>query len=137
MAPTATSLPATPCSAAARAIALLVLALLGTVPIAAARTAPGALSEVAVAELPREAQELLVLIGRGGPFRFDRDGIVFGNREQILPARPRAYYREYTVRTPGVRGRGARRVICGGPAKAPDACFYTDDHYQSFRSIRK
>jgi ribonuclease T1 len=95
------------------------------------------LPEIAVAELPREAQELLVLIGQGGPFRFDRDGIVFGNRERILPPRPRAYYREYTVRTPGVRGRGARRLICGGPAKTPDACFYTDDHYQSFRSIRK
>jgi ribonuclease T1 len=61
---------------------------------------------------------------------------VFGNRERVLPDRPRGYYREYTVRTPGERSRGARRIVCGGPPSAPDACFYTSDHYQSFQRIR-
>ena len=79
---------------------------------------------------------MMALVYQGGPFRYDKDGVVFGNRERILPAHPRGYYREYTVRTPGERSRGARRIVCGGlkPA-APDACYYTDDHYASFRKI--
>ena len=95
------------------------------------------LSEVALADLPREAREVHALIHKGGPFQFDRDGVVFGNRERLLPAKPRGYYHEYTVRTPGVKSRGARRLVCGGPASAPDVCYYTDDHYQSFRRIRQ
>jgi ribonuclease T1 len=117
-------------------MALILCVLAGATTIAVARTAPGALPEMALAALPREAQEVYALIGRGGPFHYDRDGVVFGNREGLLPERPRGYYREYTVRTPGVKSRGARRLICGGPARTPDACFYTDDHYQSFRRIR-
>ena len=91
---------------------------------------------VAVAELPSQGRSMLTLIYQGGPFRHDKDGVVFGNRERLLPVSARAYYREYTVRTPGERSRGARRIVCGGlqPA-APDACFYTDDHYASFRKI--
>ena len=94
-------------------------------------------AEIARTALPQEARETLALIHRGGPFRYDRDGIVFGNREKILPAKPRDYYHEYTVGTPGVKSRGARRIICGGPAKTPDACWYTEDHYQSFMRIRE
>ena len=79
---------------------------------------------------------MLTLIHQGGPFRYDKDGTVFGNRERLLPASARAYYREYTVKTPGERSRGARRIVCGGLAVAtPEACFYTDDHYASFRKI--
>jgi ribonuclease T1 len=88
-------------------------------------------------ELPPEAREVLARIHAGGPFAYERDGVVFGNRERLLPARPRGYYREYTVRTPGERTRGARRIVCGGPAATPDLCFYTDDHYRSFRAIRE
>ena len=69
-------------------------------------------------------------------FRYDKDGTVFGNRERILPAKNRGYYHEYTVKTPSVRTRGARRIVCGGVKPAtPDACYYTDDHYASFRQI--
>ncbi len=91
---------------------------------------------VAIAQLPPQGRSMLTLIYQGGPFRHDKDGVVFGNRERILPANTRGYYREYTVRTPGERSRGARRIVCGGvkPA-APDACYYTDDHYASFRKI--
>ena len=61
---------------------------------------------------------------------------MFGNRERLLPAYRRGYYREYTVRTPGVRHRGARRIVCGGQRPTqPDACYYTADHYSSFRRI--
>ena len=90
---------------------------------------------VQVAELPRQAQETYRLIPSGGPFPYDKDGTVFGNRERQLPAQPRGYYREYTVTTPGERNRGTRRIVCGGPAKAPEVCFYTADHYASFRKI--
>jgi len=72
----------------------------------------------------------------GGPFRYAKDGFAFGNRERILPAAPGGYYREYTVPTPGARDRGARRIVCGGREPiAPVACFYTGDHYASFKRI--
>jgi ribonuclease T1 len=94
------------------------------------------LSSVALAQLPAEAQSTHSLILVGGPFPHHKDGVVFGNRERMLPARPRGFYHEYTVRTPGSRDRGARRIVCGGAQpKAPEACFYTEDHYSSFRQI--
>lgn len=104
---------------------------------AAARPASAPLPDIALAELPQEGREVYALILRGGPFRHDRDGVVFGNRERLLPAQPRGHYREYTVRTPGSKGRGARRIVCGGAPAAPDACYYSDDHYQSFKRIRE
>ena len=96
----------------------------------------GQAGTVHIAELPVQGRDMMALIYQGGPFRHDKDGTVFGNRERILPAKTRGYYREYTVRTPNERSRGARRIVCGGvkPA-APDACYYTDDHYASFRKI--
>ena len=84
--------------------------------------------------LPTEARDTLALIARGGPFPHPQDGSVFGNREKRLPARPRGYYREYTVETPGLSHRGARRIITGG--KPPEMYYYTDDHYDSFRSFQ-
>lgn len=83
--------------------------------------------------LPAEARQTIALIQRGGPFPHRQDGSTFGNREQQLPQRPRGYYREYTVDTPGARTRGTRRIVTGGdPA---EAWYYTDDHYASFRSF--
>jgi len=90
---------------------------------------------VQVAELPPQARRTYELILQGGPFPFDKDGVVFGNREHVLPAAKRGFYREYTVPTPGSRDRGARRIVCGGPAQTPHACYYTADHYASFRMI--
>ena len=119
-----------------RARAGLVLCVFAGMALTAqARTTPDP-PEVALSELPKEAQEVYALVGKGGPFPFDRDGVVFGNREKLLPAEPRGYYHEYTVRTPGVSSRGGRRLVCGGKKKAPDACYYSDDHYRSFRKIR-
>ena len=91
---------------------------------------------VALAALPAEAQTTFRQIRSGGPFAYSKDGIVFGNRERQLPAQARGYYREYTVRTPAARDRGARRIVCGGAQRTnPDACYYTADHYQSFHRI--
>jgi ribonuclease T1 len=93
-------------------------------------------STIAAAQLPVQGQQVLALIYQGGPFRYEKDGTVFGNRERLLPLYPRGYYREYTVRTPGVSHRGARRIVCGGKVKTtPDVCYYTEDHYASFRRI--
>jgi ribonuclease T1 len=95
-----------------------------------------AVSTVELAQLPPQGRAMMALIFRGGPFRYDKDGSVFGNRERILPAVKRGYYREYTVSMPGVHSRGARRIICGGlKPVAPETCYYTDDHYASFRRI--
>jgi ribonuclease T1 len=90
---------------------------------------------VAVGELPRQGARTYELIHQGGPFAHEKDGVVFGNRERLLPARTRGYYREYTVPTPGLGHRGARRIVCGGQARSPQACYYTADHYASFRKI--
>lgn len=90
---------------------------------------------VPLVELPRQGVETYHLIRQGGPFPHEKDGVVFGNRERLLPAQKRGYYREYTVATPGVRSRGTRRIVCGGAPRTPDACYYTADHYASFRVI--
>lgn len=137
---------------------------------------------IAIVELPAEARDVLQAIKRGGPFAYERDGAEFGNYERILPRQPRGYYREYTVRTPGARNRGARRIVCGPLpegnsekgrerneaqgarsgatetyhdgrgesehratqrfvraatfAEFPE-CYYTADHYQTFKRIRE
>jgi ribonuclease T1 len=111
--------------------------MLALAPLAQARGDPDALPAVQLRELPREARDVLARVEAGGPFGYERDGVVFGNREHMLPRRPRGYYHEYTVRTPGERTRGARRIVCGGPSRTPDACYYSDDHYQSFRQIAR
>ena len=90
---------------------------------------------VSVGELPRQGAETYRLILQGGPFPYEKDGTVFGNRERLLPPHKRGYYREYTVATPGARNRGTRRIVCGGAPTKPDACYYTADHYASFRRI--
>ena len=91
------------------------------------------LPEIGVKALPPEARETLRLIRAGGPFPYDRDGIVFGNREKLLPQRERGWYLEYTVPTPGARNRGARRIVTARSGEF----YYTDDHYASFRRIRE
>ena len=94
-----------------------------------------AVDAIALADLPAEARHTLALIRQGGPFPYERDGVVFGNFEKRLPREARGFYREYTVRTPGERTRGARRIIAAG--EPPRLFYYTDDHYQSFRRIRE
>ena len=90
---------------------------------------------VSVAGLPESAVQTYRLIHQGGRFTHEKDGVVFGNRERLLPVQKRGYYHEYTVTTPGSHDRGARRMVCGGPTSRPDNCYYTDDHYASFRKI--
>jgi ribonuclease T1 len=121
----------------------VVLALAACGPAGVARESPRGevVGEVAIAELPREARETLALIRRGGPFPYRKDGTTFRNREGHLPAMPRGYYTEYTVRTPWERDRGARRIIAGRGTNADPATsgeyYYTDDHYNTFRRIRE
>ena len=93
-------------------------------------------SSIALTDLPKQGRETYALILTGGPFAYDKDGTVFGNRERLLPAQKRSFYREYTVKTPYARNRGAKRIVCGGsqPVK-PEACYYTEDHYASFKRI--
>jgi ribonuclease T1 len=96
---------------------------------------------IAAQSLPREARATYELILAGGPFPFAKDGITFGNYENMLPRQRRGYYHEFTVRTPGARSRGARRIVCGGEPRdwarnRPEVCYYSDNHYVSFRQIR-
>lgn len=90
---------------------------------------------ISIRELPAQGSQTYQLIVMGGPFPYEKDGVVFGNRERLLPMNTRGYYREYTVQTPGLRHRGTRRIVCGGKPRTPDACYYTADHYASFRRI--
>ena len=130
----------------------LLLGLLLCVPFSQARShhSHAAVASISVAELPAEARGTLQLIKRGGPFPYPRDGVVFGNYEHALPLQPCGYYHEYTVKTPGVHDRGARRIVCGivpargrpmgspllrsDPFALPE-CYYSNDHYRSFYLI--
>ena len=99
-------------------------------------TGKPAQESIALSELPAQGQRTYEAILNGGPFRYEKDGTVFGNRERLLPPARRGHYREYTVATPGSRDRGARRIVCGGEQRTtPEACWYTADHYASFRRI--
>jgi len=95
------------------------------------------LGVIASAELPREARHTLALIKAGGPFPYSKDGVVFRNYEGVLPKRKRGYYHEFTVKTPGTRNRGARRIIAGGEPASSGEYYYTDDHYATFRRIKE
>ena len=97
----------------------------------AAREQSGA--AVALSELPAEARRTIALVRQGGPFPYERDGVVFRNLERLLPERSRGYYREYTVQTPGVKHRGARRIVVGRRGEV----YYTDDHYRTFRRVQE
>ncbi|HEU4622119.1 MAG TPA: ribonuclease domain-containing protein [Burkholderiaceae bacterium] len=120
---------------------VLALGMFALVGIVQARDVPATTQAVITyAELPREAQRTLALIRLGGPFPYSRkDGSVFSNRERLLPRKPRGYYREYTVPTPGSRDRGARRIVAGAglqnDVRQSGEYWYTDDHYASFRRI--
>ncbi len=117
-------------------VAALALALAVLAPPAGAQKAvapPAAVTEVEAAALPAEARDTLALIHKGGPFPYAKDGAVFGNREGALPRQKHGYYREYTVKTPHVRTRGARRIIAGNGGDL----YYTEDHYNHFRRVRE
>ena len=115
---------------------LLLFAALTSGFVQARTSAPvDSMATISVAELPVQGAQTYALVAQGGPFPYEKDGTVFGNRERLLPINNRGYYREYTVRTPGVSHRGKRRIVCGGRPRAPDVCYYTADHYASFRKI--
>ena len=116
-----------------RAAAAWCLATLAATSSLARESAP---ESVRVAALPPEARTTLALIRAGGPFPYERDGVAFGNREHLLPARHYGYYREYTVPTPRAHTRAARRIVCGGAVATLSECYYSDDHYRSFRKIQ-
>ncbi|HYD62569.1 MAG TPA: ribonuclease [Noviherbaspirillum sp.] len=112
-----------------------VLALLLSVNVLARGPVP--ISAVAVQDLPKEAQQTLILIKQGGPFPYPKDGSVFRNYEGVLPKQKRGYYHEFTVKTPGARNRGARRIVSGGDPRTSGEYYYTDDHYATFRRIKE
>jgi ribonuclease T1 len=118
-----------------RQVLILLLGMLLALSVSARSTQAG--DVVFVSELPGEARHTLQLIRQGGPFPYDKDGAVFGNYERLLPKQNRGYYREFTVRTPGARNRGARRIITGGELNNPRELYYTEDHYASFRRIQE
>jgi ribonuclease T1 len=120
------------------AATLALVASLGIAPgVGLAKEAmPAVDGTVALSQLPAQGQKTYELIAQGGPFPYDKDGTVFGNRERLLPSQKRGYYREYTVKTPYARNRGAKRIVCGGlQPSSPEVCYYTEDHYASFRKI--
>lgn len=97
----------------------------------------GVVGTIAAQQLPNEARQTLDLIQSGGPFPYDKDGSRFGNYERSLPQQPRGFYREYTVKNSKSRNRGAKRIVCGGDQRAANDCYYTEDHYNSFKRITK
>ena len=110
---------------------------LSFIPFAHAQKGPATahpeVGEIAWTNLPLEARDTIALIRKGGPYPYAKDGAVFGNREALLPKQNRGYYREYTVKTPGERGRGARRIIWGKGGEF----YYTQDHHSHFKRVRE
>lgn len=106
-------------------------ALFAALCLAAGATAFSGTDEVKASALPPEARETIVLIRHGGPYPYQNDGATFGNREALLPRRERGWYREFTVKTPGAKDRGERRIVGGQDG----TLYYTDDHYRSFKRI--
>lgn len=100
-------------------------------PLGPRPTAPKGMATIQLSQLPPEGRTVLQLIGEGGPFRYSQDGVVFQNREKLLPKEASGYYHEYTVPTPGSSDRGARRIVTGKDGER----YYTDDHYDSFKWI--
>ncbi|MEU9251669.1 ribonuclease domain-containing protein [Streptomyces sp. NPDC048270] len=107
-------------------------------PSAARSAAPSAvpgwakgMATVRADALPQQARDVLALIDKGGPYPYRQDGTVFGNFEKALPRQKRGYYHEFTVRTPGERDRGARRIVTGQGGEF----YYTDDHYDTFKAV--
>lgn len=88
---------------------------------------------IAEEQLPAEARDTLELIDNGGPYPYDEDDSTFGNREGLLPDHQQGYYREYTVDTPGLGHRGAKRIVTGSESEY----YWTQDHYSSFSRIQR
>jgi ribonuclease T1 len=103
----------------------------GILAFAVAFAVQGSPGDIRLQDLSTDARHTVELIRKGGPFPYERDGAVFGNREKLLPSRERGWYREYTVKTPGAGDRGARRIVAGRDG----TLYYTDDHYRSFKRI--
>lgn len=95
----------------------------------------GSIGKVCAGDLPPQAHETMEDILDGEPYPYDKDGTVFQNREGILPDKDHGYYHEFTVDTPGVDHRGARRIVTGGTIEDQVDDYWTDDHYQSFDKI--
>jgi guanyl-specific ribonuclease Sa/cold shock CspA family protein len=94
-------------------------------------------SQVAIAGITGDEQvdNTIALIQQGGPYPYpNKDGTTFYNREGRLPVQSQGYYREYTVPTPGVSHRGARRIVTGG--YPPTVYYLTIDHYDSFQRLQ-
>lgn len=125
-----------------KTVAVLLVAIAAAMSAYAREANPrAALVEVSRNTLPKEAQQTLAAIEKSGPFAYPKDGVTFGNRERVLPAKARGFYREYTVKTPGERTRGARRIVCGGnqdgaQTHSTEPCYYSDDHYATFARIK-
>ena len=114
-------------------VAAVAIGFIAAAPAQKAAPSSRETGDIAFTELPPEARETIALIRKGGPFPYAKDGVVFGNREGILPRQKRGYYREYTVKTPHERNRGTRRIIWGRAGEF----YYTDDHYSHFRRVHE
>ncbi|GAA3034746.1 ribonuclease [Kitasatospora sp. NPDC058063] len=116
-----------------RAAAVTAVALMTLAPVAVATDAHADVSgTVCLSALPSQAADTLDLIASGGPFPYSQDGVVFQNREGVLPGESYGYYHEYTVITPGSPTRGARRIVTG---RSYQEDYYTGDHYATFSLI--
>ncbi|MFE4549724.1 ribonuclease domain-containing protein [Streptomyces sp. NPDC056785] len=113
-------------------VALLSALLIGGTAVAPADAAATAVGSVCYGALPAQAHDTLDLIAAGGPFPYPQDGVVFQNREGVLPGQSTGYYHEYTVITPGSPTRGAKRVVTGRKTRED---YYTSDHYVTFKLI--
>lgn len=119
-------------TAAALVSALFAGGTVTAVSAQAATDSAASVGSICYGQLPAQAHDTLDLIDQGGPFPYDQDGVVFENREGVLPSQSNGYYHEYTVITPGSSTRGARRIVTGEESQED---YYTGDHYETFDLI--
>jgi ribonuclease T1 len=114
-------------------VGLIAVSMVLFAPTSIARDDIQRITTIEVDELPREGRDTLALIKKGGPFPYQKDGVTFGNFERRLPTHERGYYKEYTVKTPGSKDRGARRIVAGKKGEY----YYSADHYNTFKRVKE
>ncbi|MER5866422.1 ribonuclease domain-containing protein [Kitasatospora sp. NPDC002040] len=116
----------------AASVAVVGLVALAPTVVFAADASAKVSGSICLTALPSQGRDTIRLIDQGGPFPYSQDGIVFQNREGVLPGQSTGYYHEYTVKTPGSSTRGARRIVTG---KVYHEDYYTSDHYATFYKV--
>ncbi|WP_370408178.1 ribonuclease domain-containing protein [Tenacibaculum dicentrarchi] len=84
----------------------------------------------------REISKTIDRIKSNDKSAYAKDGTNYQNSHKVNPNSERLNtsntYKEWTVKTPNIGGRGQRRIVINNQTKQ---AYYTHDHYNSFIEI--